>query len=156
MTDERTFELEKARRELAKFLDVATHARGFHLEDAEGFTAAEEVIRFGVVGGQVEVVDSLVEMLFDEGDGAFEDGEVGEAAEVHFEQADLGDLIHGPVGHGDGVFFAADGPLERDVVGEGVAADDDGGGVGAGVSGDALELAGLVDEGACFVPSLKR
>ena len=84
-----------------------------------------------------------------------EDRQVHEAEEVHLEQADLRDLLHRELRHRDGALFAvrrlagagaAARSLQRHVLDQRLAGDDDAGGVGAGVPGDALQLLRRVDE----------
>ena len=79
----------------------------------------------------------------DEVHGLAQDGQVGEAQEVELEQAQRLHAVHLVLGHER---VGVGGPLEGHELGQRVAADDDAGGVRGGVAGDALELAGDVDE----------
>ena len=79
----------------AQLLDGAPHARRLELEDAERVAAAEHVERLRVAIGERREVDGDAVCALDVLDGAPEDGEVGEAEEVHLQQADFGDLRHG-------------------------------------------------------------
>ena len=129
-----------------EFLDVAAHARRFQLEDAEGLALAEHLHRLRVAVGQADEVDLFAHGVADEVDGAAEDGEVREAEEVDLQEPDLRHLLHGELGRGDARLVAAVRALQRHVVDERVARDDDAGGVGAGVAGHAFELPGGIEE----------
>jgi len=80
--------------------------------------------------------------LLDELEGVIENGERGEAEEVHLQQAKLFDGAH--VEGGDD--FVVLGAVERDEFGEGLGGDDDPGGVYAGIPHQAFELPGGVEE----------
>ena len=77
----------------------------------------------------------------DEVEGAFEDGEGAEAEEVHFEEADFfaGGAV--PLGHDVVAGF-----VEGDDGVEGFVADDDAGGMHAGVSAEAFEALSDLEE----------
>ena len=74
-----------------------------------------------------------------------QDGEIGEAEEVHLEQAKLGYGIHWELGHGH-VFrrVPAHGTLQREILDERLLGDDHAGGVSAGMAHQSLELLRLV------------
>ena len=85
---------------------------------------------------------SIRALLPDEVDGVAEDRQVRQAEEVELQQAERLDPVHLVLGHERvGVRRL----LERHQLGQRLAADHDAGGVGRGVPGDALELAGEVD-----------
>ena len=68
-------------------------------------------------------------------DGLLDDGEVLQAEEVHLEEADLGDGSHVELGDDLAVLALGEGA----VVAEVAVADDDAGGVDAGIAGQALQ-----------------
>lgn len=116
------------------------HAGGFELEDADGVAAGEELVDFGVVEGQFFGVNFDSVVAFDEGAGFVDDGEVFETEEVHFKEADGFGGVFFELDDGE-FFFGFAG--ERDDVDERFFADDDAGGVHAGVAGKAFEEAGV-------------
>ena len=128
--------------------DGAAHAAGFELEDAECLAAGEHVIGLGVPVRQRQRVDFDAFVPADQLDRRVQNGQVCQAEEVHFEQADGRALVHRPLGHGDrlGLIALVDGTAERDVFAERVAGDHDGGGVGAGMPDDAVQALGLSEQ----------
>ncbi len=132
-------EIEDRRR--AEVADVAAHPRRLQLEDAGGLARGEELERPRVVERDRVEVDLDPALLADEIDGLAEDREVGQAEEVELQQAERLDPVHLVLGHqGVGVRRL----LERHQLGQRFAADHDARGVGRGVAGDALQLAGEV------------
>ncbi len=99
----------------------------------------------GVVEGDVVEVDRDAALGPDEVDGLAEDRQVREAEEVELEEAQRLHAVHLVLGH-ERVRVRR--LLERHELGQRLAADDDPGGVGRGVAGDALELLGEADEPA--------
>ena len=113
--------------------DVA-HALALELEDAAGVAALEHGEGGGVVERDAVDVDGDA-LAFQEFDGALEDGQRGEAEEVEFHQAGLLDVFH-RVLRDEVIGFGV--AVDRDHFGEGTVADDQAGGVGAGVAVEAL------------------
>ena len=66
--------------------------------------------------------------------GARQDGEVGQSQEVHLEQPDVGDVLHGELRHHQVARFAFAQLLQRGVIGQNLFGDDHAGGVRAGVA----------------------
>ena len=126
----------------------APHAGAFHLKDAADFAAGEEgkgvFGGFALIGDVVEAVFDAVALL-DEAGGLAHHREGAEAEEVNLEEADGfedGEFVLGD-GAGDAGFGAAH---ERGVMLQLAVGDDDGGGMDAGVAGDAFELHGRFEQ----------
>ena len=126
--------------------DVAAHAAALKLEHAERLAGREQFERARVVLRYFRKGQVLAAGLRDHRHSAVEDRQVGEAEEVHLEEADVGDRPHGELRGRRGVFVIGGGPLQRDVVGEGVFRDDDAGGVGGCVADGAFEFEGGLDD----------
>ena len=127
----------------AQLADVAPHAGRLELEDAGRLAAGQELERLRVVERDGVQVDDDVPVLAHEVHRLAQDREVGQAQEIELQQAHRLDGVHLELGHqrvGVGRL------LERHELGQRLAADDDAGGVGAGVAGHALEVAGEVDD----------
>ncbi len=122
--------------------DVAPHARGLELEDAGRLAFGQQRERLAVVERDSLEIYLLAAVELDQIDGLAKDGQVRQPQEVELEQAQRVDGVHLVLGH-DRV--GVRGLLERHQLRERLAADDHTGGVGAGVSGNALEMAGEVD-----------
>ena len=128
---------------------AAAHAVTFQLEDGRRLALPKHLeglarLRVRVVGGddvQIEI-DPL--RLFENAQGAVDDGEVGEAQEVHLEHAGLFDGAHRPLGD-EGV-IALGAALQGNVFHKRVAGDDNAGGVRGRVAGDAFETGGEVKD----------
>ena len=86
---------------------------------------------------------SIAAVRPDEVDRLAQDGQVRQAQEVELEQPERLDRVHLVLGHQP---VRVGRLLERHELGQRLAADDDPGGVGRGVAGDALEVAGEVDD----------
>ena len=87
--------------------------------------------------------------LLDELERDLEDVEVAQAEEVHLEEAEVFDPVHLVLRDDRGVLDVAAGlglALDRQVLGERLARDDDGGGVDAVLAAQPLEPAGDVDD----------
>ena len=91
-------------------------------------------------------VDIDAAVLLDNLPGLAQDGQVGQAEEVHLQQADVGDILHGELGHHRFLAVALAAALQRHVAGQRLFGDDDAGGMGAGVAGDALHPPGGVNQ----------
>ena len=113
------------------------------LEDTGRLTRREELERLGVVEGDAVEIDLDLPLGPDGVDGLTQDRQVGQAEEVELEQAERLDRVHLVLGHER---FRVRRLLERHDLGQGLTADDHAGGVGRGIPGDALELAGKVDK----------
>ena len=123
--------------------DVAPHPRRLQLEDPGRLARPQQLEGPGIVQGDRLEVDRDAPDGPDEIDRLAQDREVRQAEEVELEEPQGLDGVHLVLGHqGVGV----GGLLERHELDEGLAADHDAGGVGAGVPGDALQLLGQADE----------
>ena len=131
-----------------QLLDRAAHARRLQLEDAERIALTEHLERPRVAIRQRRQVDRHAVSAGDDLDGAAEDREIREAEEVHLEQANLCDLRHGELRRRDRRLVAARRALERHVLRERLAGNDDAGRVRAGVPRNALEPARRIDQAA--------
>ncbi len=119
------------------------HAAGFKLEDAGGERAVEDLLEgLGVVERDDRHVDCDACGGLDQLQRIVDDGERGQAEEVHLEQAHLFDGLHVVRGDDGVVFGAGDG----DEFGERLGRDDDAGGVNACAAHEAFETDGGVDE----------
>ena len=138
--DHRSEVVDRRRPELA---DVAPHARRLELEDAGRLAARQQLERRGVVERDRIEVDLDPAVGLDQLDRLAQDRQVRQAEEVELEQPERLDGVHLELGHEPVRVRRA---LEWHELGQRLAADHDAGGVGARVAGDALELAGEVDE----------
>ena len=103
----------------------------------------QELERLAVVQRDVVEIDLHAALGTDEVHGLAQDRQVREAQEVELEQAEGLDGVHLVLGHER---VAVRRLLERHELGQRLAADDDAGGVGRGVAGDALEMPREVDD----------
>ena len=131
-----------------QLLDVAAHARRFQLEHAEGLALAEHLHRLRVAVGDVDEVDLVAGGVADEVDGALprmvrlERPRKSILSRPILATWSIANCVVGML-----VFVAAARALERHVLDERVARDDDAGGVGARVARDAFELLRGLDAG---------
>ena len=123
--------------------DVAAHPGGLQLEDAGRLARGEQLERLRVVERDRVEVDLDPAVRLDHVDGLAQDGQVREPEEVELQQPERLDGVHLVLGHEP---VRVRRPLERHELGQRLAADDDAGGVGRGVAGDALEVPGEVDD----------
>ena len=140
---ERDHRREVVDRGRAQLADVAAHARGLELEDAGRLARGQQLEGLRVVERDRVEIDGDPAVLLDEVDRLAQDRQVREAQEVELEQAQRLDGVHLVLGHQR---VRVGRLLERHELGQRLAADDDAGGVGAGVAGDALELPREVDD----------
>ena len=125
--------------------EAPAHPVAFQLEDCGCLTLPEHLEgcprhRVAVVGRDgVQVQVDALEGLED-GQGSVNDGQVGKSKEVHLEHAGLLDGIHWPLGHDIVVTLGA--ALQRYVIDKRVTRNDDAGGVGRCIPGDALDALG--------------
>ena len=122
------------------------HAARLQLEHAEGVARGQHLVRPGVAVRQLREVDLHVVDLADHLYGQAEDGEVGQAQEVHLQQPQIGHVVHDVLGGGQGLLVPRRGPLQGEEVHQRLGGDDHTGGVGAGVAGHPLQGAGGIDE----------
>ncbi len=134
-------EVEDRRR--AELADVAPHAGRLELEDAGRLARAQELERLRVVERDVVEVDVDPAVGLDQVDGVLQDREVREAQEVELQEAQRLDGVHLVLRHQR---VRVGRLLERHQLRQGLAGDDDPGGVGGRVAGDTLELLGEVDQ----------
>ena len=111
------------------------HAVRFKLEDGGGVAAGEKFVGGFVVEGQAVEIDLDAAILLDHFDGVVENGERGEAEEIHFEQADALERVH-VVLRGD---FIAVCLVNRDEFGERLRRNDHACCVRGSVAGEAFE-----------------
>ena len=121
----------------AELTDVAAHARGLELEDAGRLARRQEFEGLRVVERDRVEIDGDPAVFLHEIDRLAEDRQVREPQEVELEQAHRLDGVHLVLGHQR---VRVGRLLEWHELGERLAADDDAGGVRAGVPGDALEM----------------
>ncbi len=144
--DERGDVFEVGGRERA---EQRAHRPTFELEHADGVAPAEQVERRRVVEGDAVDVGTRAGALGDEVERDLEDVEVAQPEEVHLEQPEVFDPVHLVLRDDRSVLDAPAGfglALDRQVLGERVARDDDGGGVDAVLAAQTLEAASDVDD----------
>ena len=131
-----------------------THAGAVELEDAEGVTAAHQLVGRPVLEAELLQDDRLAAVDLDVADRVVEDAEVGQAEEVHLDQTER--LAHRVVELGDDRTVLRPGHDRHDVD-ERLARHDDAGGVHAPVADLALEAdRGLVDGADVGVLAVQR
>ena len=145
---ERDEVVELRRADLAQRL---LHALGLELEHAHRVAPREHLVRTRVVERQGRHVGPLAGGPADDVEGVLDDVEVAQAQEVHLEEAELLDGLHGVLRHGpvDALTVlprARVGQLQRDDVGQRAIGDDDGRSVDRRVADDPLEALGDVDD----------
>ena len=114
------------------------HTRTFKLEDTVGLTVGKDLIRLRIVERNRIEIDDRAGRRADFLDRIVQQRERAETEEVHLEQADALDFLHGPLGR-DFVVLAF---VERREIGDGSRRNHHAGGVHRGVAGHALEAAG--------------
>ena len=98
-----------------QLLDVTLHSGAFKLEQVGGVPRRQQLEGGPVVQGQALQVDLDSPVLLYELDRPVQDREVGEAQEVHFQQAQLRHRVHGELGHQHRAALVASGrALQRD------------------------------------------
>ena len=125
-----------------EFFAQVPHPAGFQLEHAERFRAVQQVVGFLVVERQLINVDGDPLRALDHLAGVADDGQGFEAEEIHLQQAELPDGVHGILGHERAAFVQ----LERQQVHERLRPDDHAGRMDAGVPRQVLQDEGSVDE----------
>ena len=115
---------------------VANAAR-FQLENALGFATLQQRKGGLVVERELQRIDRFSGRLLDQLDRPAQDGQVPQSQEVHLQQARSFDVAHRPLG--DHILLSGH-PPQRHVFGQRFVGDHDGGGVGADVSGQPLDL----------------
>ena len=123
--------------------DVAPHARRLELEHAGRLARGEQLERLRIVERDRVQVDLDPALGADRVDRLAQDRQVREAQEVELEQAERLDRVHLVLAHQP---VRVRGALERHELGQGLAADDDAGGMGRRVARHALELLREVDD----------
>ncbi len=122
--------------------EVALHAGRFQLEHAGGVAGAEQLEGLGVVQRKAGDIDVGAVDFADDAQRIVDDGEVGQAEEIHFEQAELLDRAHGVL-RGEAAFLGA---LERHVGNDWLGRNHHAGRVHSIRTYGALQADGLVDE----------
>ena len=135
-----------AKRRWLQILDVAGHARAFHLEHAHGVTARQQLERPGVVEGDFLERDVLAARLAYQVPRLRQHGKVGEAEEVHLQQAKLRDRVHRVLRRQHALAIVPGRALQRHDVVQRLSRYDHARRVGAGVARQALQLHAGVDE----------
>ena len=136
-----------------QLFDVTLHPGAFQLEHVGGITGGQQRKGFFVVQGQAVEVNFDAAALLNQVYNPVQDGQVGQAQEVHLQQTQLGDRVHGKLGHKYGTAFVPPGwPLQGHRSGQRFVSDQHARGVGADVVNDSLQALGgvhqLVD---CFL-----
>ena len=134
---ERDHRREVVDRRRLQLADVAPHARRLQLEDAGGLAGRQQLERRGVVERDPVEVDLDAPVLPHEVHGLAQDREVRQPEEVELQQPQRLDRVHLVLRHQR---VRVGRLLERHQLRQRLARDDDAGGVGRRVPGDALEL----------------
>ena len=116
------------------------HAVRLELEDATGGAAGKQLEGFGVIQRQVFQHQLHPAVLLNQLDGVRNHGQGGQAQEVHLEQADPLQVVHGELGDD----FVLVGLVERNHFPQRLGRDDHAGGVGGGVAREPFQAAGYV------------
>ena len=118
-----------------KFPAQIAHPAGFQLEHAERFRAVQQVVSFFVVERQVVNRHFNAVRALDHFAGVADDGQSFQPEKIHLQQAEVADGIHRVLRDERAAFVL----LERQQIHERLVADDDAGGVNAGVARDVFE-----------------
>ncbi len=124
------------------------HRPAFELEHTDRVASLQHRERGVVVERDRVDVDALTSALADQLDGLVDDRQVAQPEEVHLQQTERLDAVHLVLRHDRrfvGLLPVLGLALERDVLGELVAGDDDRRGVDAGLATQAFEATGDVD-----------
>ena len=125
-----------------KFAAQIAHPAGFQLEHAERFGAVEQVVCFCVIQRQIVNRHFDVMRALDHFAGIANDGECLQPEKIHLQQAEIADGIHRVLRDERAAFVL----LERQQIHQGLIADDDAGGVDAGVARDVFKDERGVDQ----------
>ena len=120
----------------------AAHALGFELKHPKGFAATEHLVRARIIVGDGRQLEGRISRAPDLVGGRLHHREVAQSQEVHLEQTDPFDVTH-LVLRVDVAFADSH---QRYVFDQRVFGDDDAGGMGRRVPGQAFDRVGRIDE----------
>src|ERR1035437_5729756 len=120
------------------FSQNLAHPAALELEDAVGLPFLENLIRLGIVERNAIDVELFARGPLDLGDRVGDERQRAQAEEVHLQQTDALDLLHGPLGRD----FVARPLVERRIFGDRLGRDNDARGVDRGVARHPLETPG--------------
>ena len=130
-----------------QLLDIPLHPGAFQLEQVRGLARRQEVEGLLVVQGQSAHVNLDALGLIQELGGPVQNGQVGQAQEVHLQQAQLGHRVHGILGHQHrAALVAPGGTLQGNRFRQGFVGNEDAGCVGADVVDDSLQALGVIHQ----------
>ena len=130
-----------------QFLDVALHTGAFQLEHVGGVAGGQQLKGILVVQRQPLQVYFNADTLAHQLHGLVQDGEAGQAQEVHFQQSQVCHRVHAELGHHHRTgFLAPYRSLQRHSLRQRLIGDEHAGGVGADVVYDALQPLGPVHQ----------